>query len=175
MKKIIILVIVFIIVVTAICSLDYNRVKNKERPIFTFQIKEYKYAGGSVYEYTGPLYKIVDAREISDFENIMLSTIFKKTKTFDILATDKIDIRAYVSNKQLDGSLYIEKNMLNQTGYNEVWVDIDDSTIIFNNTTKKIVTKDSIGARALVEVAFREVYVDKDPIRGVAKFIVILD
>jgi len=174
MKKIIIFVIFLIVVISAICSLDYNRVKNNEMPIFTFQMKEYKYAGGSVYEYVGTLYKIVDAREISDFENVMLSTMFEKTKSFDISASDNIDMRGNISNKQLDGSLYIEKNTIPQTGYTDCWIDIDKSTIIFNNVTKKIVTKESIPDNAIIEVAFREVNKEKTPIRGVAKFIVIL-
>lgn len=174
MKKIILLVIVFGVLITGACSLDYNRVKKGEKPIFTFDKKEYEYANGKVYEYTGVLYKIVDAKEISDFNNVMASFIFKETKSFVIKTTDKIDMQGNITNTQVSGSFYVENSSV-KTEYNKAWVDVDENTIIIKNSTKKVTTKESIRSGDIVQVAFKEVKKGELELRGIAKFVVILD
>lgn len=175
MKKLIIILIVLVIVISAMCSFDYNRVKAGEKPIFAISTKSYNYEMGTVYEYSGFLYKIVDAREISDFSNIMVSTVFKKTKSFDILAGEELDMRGSITNNQMNGSILVENTLTDKTEYKVAWVDINDSTIILSNKTKKIIDRRSIPNSATVEVAFTKVYKNEDPIRGVAKFIILLD
>lgn len=174
MKKLIVLVIFFLVAATAACSLDYNRVKSGEKPIFTFQKKEYKYANGNVYEYTGVLYKVVDAREISDFNNVTANIIFKETKSFEIKSNDLIDMQGDITNIQVSGSFYVENSSV-KTEYNKAWVDVDDSTIIIKNSTKKVTNKESIKSGDVVQVAFKEVKKGNLELRGIAKFIVILD
>ncbi len=175
MKKLIVFIILVIIAASVFCAVDYNKVMYRNKPIFIFKTNEYDYRLGKVYEYIGLGYKIIDATAISDYTNISVSTIFKKTKSFAINVGEKVDLRGYVQNRKVSGSLQVENNIPNETQYNEAWVDIDDNTIILDNKTGKITTEDSITDNVRLEIAFSKTYTDESPIRGVARFIIILD
>lgn len=175
MKKLIVFIILVVIVASVFCAVDYNKVKNRNKPMFIFKTNQYEYRTGIVYEYIGLGYKITDATEISDYTNISVNTIFKKIKTFAVKSGEKIDLRGYVKNKKVSGSILVENNLKNETGYDEAWVDVNNNTIIFDSRTGKITTLDSISDNTNLEVAFIKTYPDESPIRGIAKFIIILD
>ncbi|MNI49714.1 hypothetical protein D3C73_1043360 [compost metagenome] len=130
---------------------------------------------GNVYEYIGLGYKIIDATEISDYSNITAGTIFKRVKSYSIVAGEKIDIRGYVTNRKINGSIYVKNNNINETDYDEAWVEINDDTIILDRATGKITSVDNINSNVRLEVSFRDTYTNETPARGVAKFIIILD
>ena len=58
MKKIILIIFIISVVLTAFITIDYNRTKNNKRPIFSIKIGEYKDGGTNIY--TGIGYTIID-------------------------------------------------------------------------------------------------------------------
>ena len=87
MKKILKVVvgILGIIVVLGIVffMVDYNRVKNQEKPIFCIQNPDGGIMDGGTIEYFGLGYKVIDFHTIAGFDNIKIGTWFMDYNDFE--------------------------------------------------------------------------------------------
>ena len=87
MKKILKVVvgILGIIVVLGIVffMVDYNRVKNQEKPIFCIQNTAGMLADGGTIEYFGLGYKVIDFHTVAGFDDIKIGNWFMKYNDFD--------------------------------------------------------------------------------------------
>ncbi len=176
MKKIIVFLIIVVLVMAVVFyAIDYNRVKKGELPKFTFKTESYVYMKGKVYEHVGLLYKIFDAREISDYQNVYSGTIFNSVRSYSIVTGETVSIRGHVTNRKVDGSIYVKTDVNNETEYNEAWVEIDKDTIILRRSSGLVTTEASLKDSARLEIGFKSVEKDSSPTTGVAKFIIILD
>lgn len=96
MKKILKVVvgILGIIVVLGIVffMVDYNRVKNQEKPIFCIQSPAGVILDGGTIEYFGLGYKVIDFHTIAGFDDIKIGTWFMDYNDFEE------EIKAYEKN-----------------------------------------------------------------------------
>ncbi len=116
MKKVvkIIGIIIGIIVVLGIVffTIDYNRVKNNELPLFCIQIDEANDGGTRIYLGLG--YKVIDFNTISGYDDIKIGTWFmdyedfnEKIKIYD----EEYNKTQYLENKNIN-SIEISENGL---------------------------------------------------------------
>ena len=96
MKKILKVVagILGIIVVLGIVffTVDYNRVKNQEKPIFCIKDPAGVILDGGTIEYLGLGYKVIDFHTIAGFDDIKIGTWFMDYNDFEE------EIKAYEKN-----------------------------------------------------------------------------
>lgn len=85
MKKLIkIIGIVFVIIILLgfiFCIVDYNKIKNGNKPIFCF--KKIEYQDGGTNEYIGLGYKIIDFNTLLGYDEIKIGSWFMKYGDFD--------------------------------------------------------------------------------------------
>ena len=62
---------------------DYNRVKNQEKPIFCIQNTAGMLADGGTIEYFGLGYKVIDFHTIAGFDDIKIGTWFMDYNDFE--------------------------------------------------------------------------------------------
>ena len=140
MKKILKVVagILGIIVVLGIVffMVDYNRVKNQEKPIFCIQNPDGGIMDGGTIEYFGLGYKVIDFHTIAGFDNIKIGTWFMDYNDFEE------EIKAY--EKKFEENL--STNEENNSDSENVIMKVDSTTIkttsisiiIINNTDNEI-------------------------------------
>ena len=140
MKKILKVVvgILGIIVVLGIVffTVDYNRVKNQEKPIFCIKDPAGVILDGGTIEYFGLGYKVIDFHTIAGFDDIKVGTWFMDYNDFEE------EIKAYEKK-------YKEKLLMNEENNSDlenVIMKVDSTTIkptsisiiIINNTDNEI-------------------------------------
>ncbi len=140
MKKILKVVagILGIIVVLGIVffTVDYNRVKNQEKPIFCIQNPDGGIMDGGTIEYFGLGYKVIDFHTIAGFDNIKIGTWFMDYNDFEE------EIKAY--EKKFEENLSTNKE--NNSDLENVIMKVDSTTIkptsisiiIINNNDNEI-------------------------------------
>ena len=140
MKKILKVVagIIGIIVVLGIVffMVDYNRVKNQEKPIFCIQNPDGGIMDGGTIEYFGLGYKVIDFHTIAGFDNIKIGTWFMDYNDFEE------EIKAY--EKKFEENLSTNKE--NNSDLENVIMKVDSTTIkptsisiiIINNNDNEI-------------------------------------
>ena len=140
MKKILKVVvgILGIIVVLGIVffMVDYNRVKNQEKPIFCIQNPDGGIMDGGTIEYFGLGYKVIDFHTIAGFDNIKIGTWFMDYNDFEE------EIKAY--EKKFEENLSTNKE--NNSDLENVIMKADSTTIkptsisiiIINNNDNEI-------------------------------------
>ena len=140
MKKILKVVvgILGIIVVLGIVffMVDYNRVKNQEKPIFCIQNPDGGIMDGGTIEYFGLGYKVIDFHTIAGFDNIKIGTWFMDYNDFEE------EIKAY--EKKFEENLSTNKE--NNSDLENVIMKVDSTTIkttsisiiIINNNDNEI-------------------------------------
>ena len=140
MKKILKVVvgILGIIVVLGIVffMVDYNRVKNQEKPIFCIQNPDGGIMDGGTIEYFGLGYKVIDFHTIAGFDDIKIGTWFMDYNDFEE------EIKAY--EKKFEESL--STNEENNSDLENVIMKVDSTTIkptsvsiiIINNNDNEI-------------------------------------
>lgn len=140
MKKILKVVvgILEIIVVLGIVffTVDYNKVKNQEKPIFCIKSPAGGIMDGGTIEYLGLGYKVIDFHTIAGFDDIKIGTWFMDYNDFEE------EIKAYEKK-------YKEKLLMNEENNSDlenVIMKVDSTTIkttsisiiIINNTDNEI-------------------------------------
>lgn len=140
MKKILKVVvgILGIIVVLGIVffMVDYNRVKNQEKPIFCIQNPDGGIMDGGTIEYFGLGYKVIDFHTIAGFDDIKIGTWFMDYNDFEE------EIKAY--EKKFEENLSTNKE--NNSDLENVIMKVDSTTIkptsisiiIINNNDNEI-------------------------------------
>ena len=140
MKKILKVVvgILGIIVVLGIVffTVDYNRVKNQEKPIFCIKDPAGVILDGGTIEYLGLGYKVIDFHTIAGFDDIKIGTWFMDYNDFEE------EIKAY--EKKFEESL--SANEENNSDLENVIMKVDSITIkptsisiiIINNNDNEI-------------------------------------
>lgn len=140
MKKILKVVagILGIIVVLGIVffTVDYNRVKNQEKPIFCIKSPAGGIMDGGTIEYFGLGYKVIDFHTIAGFDNIKIGTWFMDYNDFEE------EIKAY-EKKYKENLLTNEEN---NSDLENVIMKVDSTTIkptsisiiIINNNDNEI-------------------------------------
>ena len=140
MKKILKVVagILGIIVVLGIVffMVDYNRVKNQEKPIFCIKSPAGGIMDGGTIEYFGLGYKVIDFHTIAGFDNIKIGTWFMDYNDFEE------EIKAY-EKKYKENLLTNEEN---NSDLENVIMKVDSTTIkptsisiiIINNNDNEI-------------------------------------
>ena len=140
MKKILKVVagILGIIVVLGIVffTVDYNRVKNQEKPIFCIKSPAGGIMDGGTIEYFGLGYKVIDFHTIAGFDDIKIGTWFMDYNDFEE------EIKAY--EKKFEESL--STNEENNSDSENVIMKVDSTTIkptsisiiIINNNDNEI-------------------------------------
>ena len=140
MKKILKVVvgILGIIVVLGIVffTVDYNRVKNQEKPIFCIKDPAGVIMDGGTIEYLGLGYKVIDFHTIAGFDDIKIGTWFMDYNDFEE------EIKAY--EKKFEESL--STNEENNSDLENVIMKVDSTTIkptsisiiIINNNDNEI-------------------------------------
>ena len=140
MKKILKVVagILGIIVVLGIVffTVDYNRVKNQEKPIFCIKSPAGGIMDGGTIEYLGLGYKVIDFHIIAGFDDIKIGTWFMDYNDFEE------EIKAY--EKKFEENL--STNEENNSDLENVIMKVDSTTIkttsisiiIINNTDNEI-------------------------------------
>ena len=140
MKKILKVVvgILGIIVVLGIVffTVDYNRVKNQEKPIFCIKDPAGVILDGGTIEYLGLGYKVIDFHTIAGFDDIKIGTWFMDYNDFEE------EIKAY--EKKFEESL--STNEENNSDLENVIMKVDSTTIkptsisiiIINNNDNEI-------------------------------------
>ena len=73
-------------------TVDYNRAKNQEKPIFCIQNPAGRIADGGTIEYFGLGYKVIDFHTIAGFDDIKIGTWFMDYNDFEE------EIKAYEKN-----------------------------------------------------------------------------
>lgn len=115
---------------------DYNRVKNQEKPIFCIQNTAGMLADGGTIEYFGLGYKVIDFHTIAGFDNIKIGTWFMDYNDFEE------EIKAY--EKKFEENLSTNKE--NNSDLENVIMKVDSTTIkptsisiiIINNNDNEI-------------------------------------
>ena len=115
---------------------DYNRVKNQEKPIFCIQNTAGMLADGGTIEYFGLGYKVIDFHTIAGFDDIKIGTWFMDYNDFEE------EIKAY--EKKFEESL--STNEENNSDSENVIMKVDSTTIkptsisiiIINNNDNEI-------------------------------------
>lgn len=115
---------------------DYNRVKNQEKPIFCIQNTAGMLADGGTIEYFGLGYKVIDFHTIAGFDDIKIGTWFMDYNDFEE------EIKAY--EKKFEESL--STNEENNSDLENVIMKVDSTTIkptsisiiIINNNDNEI-------------------------------------
>ena len=115
---------------------DYNRVKNQEKPIFCIQNTAGMLADGGTIEYFGLGYKVIDFHTLAGFDDIKIGTWFMDYNDFEE------EIKAY--EKKFEESL--STNEENNSDLENVIIKVDSTTIkptsisiiIINNNDNEI-------------------------------------
>ena len=124
MKKIlkIIGVILGIIIVLGIVffTVDYNRVKNQEKPIFCIQNPAGGIMDGGTIEYFGLGYKVIDFHTIAGFDEIKIGSWFMKYNDFEK------EIEEYETQPAENFEILFKERELTDS-YNKVYAILDKS------------------------------------------------
>ena len=88
--RLVVILCIGILIVTF--TVDYNRVKNQEKPIFCIQNTAGMLADGGTIEYFGLGYKVIDFHTLAGFDDIKIGTWFMDYNDFEE------EIKAYEKN-----------------------------------------------------------------------------
>ena len=132
--RLVVILCIGILIVTF--TVDYNRVKNQEKPIFCIQNTAGMLADGGTIEYFGLGYKVIDFHTIAGFDDIKIGTWFMDYNDFEE------EIKAY-EKKYKENLLTNEEN---NSDLENVIMKVDSTTIkttsisiiIINNNDNEI-------------------------------------
>ena len=109
--KIFLIIIGFIIIFGLIFfAVDYNRVKNQEKPIFCIQHPAGVIMDGGTIEYFGLGYKVIDFNMLNGYDEIKIGSWFMKYEDFEN------EYNNYVSNTQVIVNNYNNMPSITITG-----------------------------------------------------------
>ena len=109
--KILLIIIGFIIIFGLIFfAVDYNRVKNQEKPIFCIQHPAGVIMDGGTIEYFGLGYKVIDFNMLNGYDEIKIGSWFMKYEDFEN------EYNNYVSNTQVIVNNYNNMPSITITG-----------------------------------------------------------
>ena len=132
MKKVVKVVCVFLVLVLILgvvfFIVDYNRVKNQEKPIFCITSPAGMANDGGTMEYFGLGYKVIDFNRISGYDEIKIGTWFMNYEDFNE------EIELYEKSLE-DGEQEKDNNINNKV----TTIDIE-TAFDFDEDTKKIYT-----------------------------------
>ena len=87
MKKILKVIVGILVIITVLgivfFTVDYNRVKNKEKPIFCIKNPAGGIMDGGTMEYFGLGYKVIDFHTVAGFDDIKIGTWFMNYNDFE--------------------------------------------------------------------------------------------
>mgnify|MGYP000487234262 CR=1 FL=1 len=106
---------------------DYNRVKNQEKPIFCIQNTAGMLADGGTIEYFGLGYKVIDFHTIAGFDDIKIGTWFMDYNDFEE------EIKEYLE--------HFITNILYDLSYKNVLSDLDEDDLDILEMKKDLATK----------------------------------
>lgn len=103
--KVISIVLVMVIILGLIFfTVDYNRVKNKQRPVFCINTSSYE--DGGTIEYLGLGYKVIDFHTIAGFDDIKIGTWFmdyndfgEERKEYEKRFEEQLESESNINNK----------------------------------------------------------------------------
>ena len=132
--RLVVILCIGILIVTF--TVDYNRVKNQEKPIFCIQNPDGGIMDGGTIEYFGLGYKVIDFHTIAGFDDIKIGTWFMDYNDFEE------EIKAY--EKKFEENLSTNKE--NNSDLENVIMKVDSTTIkptsisiiIINNNDNEI-------------------------------------
>ena len=129
---------------------DYNRVKNNERPIFCISNPAGTISDGGTVEFFGLGYKVIDFHTLAGFDDIKIGTWFMDYNDFEeeMKAYEKIFEENLVSSGELN------RNPENVT------IEVDESTVSAESVSITIYGKLSNGIYRIVKPVYDNGYID---------------
>lgn len=97
-KIVLIIVVVFVVLIIMLATIDYNRINNGEKPIFS-KVTGTLMDGGTV-EYTGLGYKIID------YHKFLPTWVHAKLGTHEVLYYDDVKIGTWFMSVGVDSEEY---------------------------------------------------------------------
>lgn len=151
--KICLIVIGVIIVLGLIFfTIDYNRAKNNEKPIFCFNVATYR--DGGTIEYMGLGYKVIDFHTLSGYDEVKIGSWFMQYEDFeeeyskfdDDMREAQVNIKGYNGIQDIiitgEDALTI-KSILEELNYNEETCDgLYSYSITLENGQEYMVKRD---------------------------------